>query len=467
MNNVISPKQLRPLALSSSLVSGLLLASTAQAGTVTDVDLTSAGIILPTTNISLYDNAATGVRLSGGLTVHGFAAGTRNANFGGTREGAQPDKGPDWWEAAVIPSLAGEVDLPESRGTLFGGVSGSYGLTRGNAHGDVDGATPGHPEEARLKKSYLGWRSGDMLTDSLGEDAITFSFGRQTFQFGDGFLVGDAYSDTGKNAVYYIGPGDEFQSSAVLSLESQGWHGDLFHLKAHQYVSGGSDQDTSLNGVNVDYTLGDRAKFGAAYLDIYDSDIDARDGMEVYNLRAKGIPLASLPGLALGGQYVYETNNRQNVDDHAWYGQVTYTFLNTPWTPEIAYRYAEFSQGYDPLFYSFAGGWGSWYFGEVVGEYMLFNSNLKVDMVKASIRPHESLETGLIGYRFRYDETPQGISSRDFAREVDLYADWTVTDHFSISGVYGVAFPDDGAKQSGLYDDHTSQLVELFATYSF
>ncbi|OHV07669.1 hypothetical protein [Kushneria phosphatilytica] len=446
---------------------GLLLTGSAQAA-VTDIDYLSPGIQLPSADIELYNNRQSGIRLNGGLTLYGYGATTRNANFGASESisGNPTKRHPSWWEATAMPTLTGEVDLPNA-GTAFAGVTAVGSMTRGNAYGDVDGATPDHPEDARIDRAYLGWRSGALFADSLGKDALTVSFGRQKFEFGEGFLVGDGYLDTGKYGGYWIGASEGFHNTAILSLDSHGWHGDLFHLKKEQYVRGGPDTETSMNGINASYTLGDRAKFGAAVMHTYDSDISALDGTDIYNLRAKGKPFASIPDLSLGGQYVYEDNNDNGIDDDAWYGQVTYRFSKVRWTPELAYRHAEFSENYDTVFYDFAGGWGNWYMGEIVGEYMLFNSNLDVDMVRASLNPSESLETGIIGYNFRYHDTPSGVTDRDFAREVNLYADWNITDRLSLSGVYAVAFPGDGAEQTFMGNDHSAQLFELFATYTF
>ncbi|WP_158700906.1 alginate export family protein [Phytohalomonas tamaricis] len=435
--------------------------------TVTDIDYLNAGIQLPPADIELYNNEQSGIRLNGALSLYGYGAVTRNANFGARESigGATTKRHPAWWEASLVPILTGEADMPGGS-RLFGGVKGVLSMTRGNQYGDIDGATPGHPEHGRVDLAYLGWNSGTLLADSLGEDALSLSFGRQKFEFGDGFLVGDGYSDTGKYAGYYIGPSEGFQNSVVASIDSHGWHGDLFHLKQDQYVQGGSDQQTYANGANVDYTWDGRAKFGAAYVHTYHSDTASREGMDVYNLRAKGVPFEAIPDLSLGGQYVHEDNSKAGINDDGWYAQATYTFSNVKWTPQLMYRYAEFSENYDTLFYDFAGGWGNWYMGEIVGEYMLFNSNLKVDMIRASIQPNESLEAGVIGYRFRYKDTPDSVTSRDFAKEVDLYADWNLTDSFALSGVYGVAFPDRGAKQT-FNTDHTSQLFQVFATYTF
>lgn len=448
---------------------GSAVLATPALGAVTDLDYVEAGIKPPSAPHTVYESVDGTRRVNAGLMLYGFGAVTENANFGSERSigGSAPtQEDPSWWEAVIQPALTAGWDT--GAGTLFAGVQGSYALTRGNRYGDAAGATPGHPEQGRLDRAYLGWRSGGLWADTLGEDALTLSLGNQKFIFGDGFLVGDGYSDMGRYAAYYIGPSESFEDTAILSLDSHGWHGDLFHLEEDQDISGASSEETKVNGMNVDYTWRDRAKLGVAYLYTYDSDIDTREGMDVYNLRAKGTPLSRVPNLALGGQLVREENSEQDVDETGWYVQVTYTFNDTRWRPEVLYRRAEFSEDYDPLFYDFAGGWGNWFMGEIVGEYMLFNSNLDIDMIKASLEPRENLETGVIGYRFRYhDRQAAGANDRAFAKEVNLYADWTVTERLNVSTIYAVAFPDEGAEERFMGNDETAHLFQVFASYRF
>lgn len=437
---------------------------------VTDIDYQNAGIVPPAAPHSLYESNDGDVRLNGGLSLYGFAAATSDVNFGSRSSidgGAPTGESPDWLEAVAQPALTAEWDV-DGAGTWFTGVQGSYAATRGSAYGDAAGATPDHPEHARLDRAYLGWRSGSLWADTLGEDAITLSGGRQKFQFGEGFLVGDGFTDTGKYSGYYIGPSEGFENTAVASIDSHGWHGDLFHLEADQYVLGGPDVETKANGINVDYTLGERAKIGAAYLRVYDSDTAGRDGMDVYNLRAKGKPFAAVPNFSLGGQIVHEKNDDEGIDDNGWYVQATYDFVDAPWTPQIAYRHAEFEENYDTLFYDFAGGWGNWFMGEIVGEYMLFNSNLDIDMLRFSVAPRDDLEAGVIGYHFRYhDREAAGASDSDFADEINLYADWSVTERLSLSAIYAFASPNAGAEERFGGNDDDAQLIELYATYTF
>ncbi|MCM5705025.1 hypothetical protein [Larsenimonas salina] len=448
----------------SALEAGMVMTAPAQAA-VTDLDYIDPGIQEPSAPHTLYESNS-GVRLYGGFKAFAFGAATKNANFGATRSigGSPTRQNPGWWEATAMPTLRFELDTGRSK--VFAGLTAVTSMTRGNRYGDASGATPDHPENARIDRAYVGWQSGTLF-DALDDDAITLSLGRQQFMFGEGFLIGDGFTDTGKYGGYYIGASQGFKNAAVASFDSGGVHADLFRLEADKYKQGGPNVETTLNGINASYTFAERAKLGGAYLKIEDSDTQSRDGMAVWNVRLKGRPLERLPGWALGGQYVHERNDAQNLSEHAWYLQSTYTFTETPWRPELAYRYAEFSPRYDTLFYEFAGGWGNWFMGEVVGEYMLFNSNLKVDMLKASIAPRDDLETGLLAYRFRLDDADvAGAGSDEFAKELDVYANWRVSERLTLLGIYGVALPDEGAEDI-FGRDEPSQIVEVLATYEF
>ncbi|MNT49214.1 hypothetical protein D3C72_1860510 [compost metagenome] len=58
------------------------------------------------------------------------------------------------------------------------------------------------------------------------------------------------------------------------------------------------------------------------------------------------------------------------------------------------------------------------------------------------------------------------MTSRDFANELDVYVNWTVTPSLTVSAVYGMALPGDAAKQ--IYgDNNRSQLFETIVTWSF
>jgi hypothetical protein len=62
----------------------------------------------------------------------------------------------------------------------------------------------------------------------------------------------------------------------------------------------------------------------------------------------------------------------------------------------------------------------------------------------------------LFYFQFQIDD-PQGfdssVTARDFAKEIDLVADWSATDHLSFSAVAAVSIPDSGATQYTGGDD--------------
>jgi hypothetical protein len=116
--------------------------------------------------------------------------------------------------------------------------------------------------------------------------------------------------------------------------------------------------------------------------------------------------------------------------------------------------------------YGYGGEYGTWYQGEIVGEYMLFNSNVDIDLLKLAVQPRQDVAVGLMGYRFRLEKAPEGVTSRDFANEVDLYVNWTITPALTVSALYGMALPGDAAKQIFGANDRSS-LFQTLVTWSF
>ena len=92
--------------------------------------------------------------------------------------------------------------------------------------------------------------------------------------------------------------------------------------------------------------------------------------------------------------------------------QAAYEFGKVAWKPKLSYRYAFFegddpstakNEAFDPLLPGFSD-WGSWWQGEIAGEYFLSNSNLISHQVRVHVTPSESLGAGLIGYVFQADQ---------------------------------------------------------------
>ncbi|WP_052196253.1 alginate export family protein [Pseudomonas putida] len=388
----------------------------------------------------------------------------KNQAFGGRTSGIglEVDRTSSRVEGFVLPDV--KVTGPQTAfGTVFGGVSAVGAMTRGDS--DAGGFTHDNPESVGMETAFVGWKSADLFP-TLGKDALTLSGGRQNFMIDNGFLIGDGHADQGKDAAAWIGPRTAFKNTLIAQLDTGKIHADVFDLTASADLEYADyKENLRLRGGNFEWrdSLG---TLGATYYHTLDADNAARDGVDVYDVRAKGTPFTALPQISLAGEYVWQKGGDADKSAHGWYAQASYAFTDVPWTPTLTYRRTQYSDDYDPMTYGYGGEYGTWYQGEIVGEYMLFNSNVNIDLLKLALQPRENIDFGVMGYRFRLDKAPEGVSSRDFANELDVYVNWTVTPSLTVSAVYGMALPGDAAKQ--IYgDNNRSNLFETVVTWSF
>ncbi|MDR3441276.1 hypothetical protein [Telmatospirillum sp.] len=421
------------------------------------------------------------------------------ANFGlGNFKAGTGDRlaghSPTWAEGFAKPELKltyhnGDV------GTIFGDISVIGAGTLGNGEAQLAATTYGNPIRADVEEAYIGY-ANDMPFANPGDTAIV-TVGRQAFTVGDNFLIGSGTANTGQRAAYWLAPRTAFNGFGTLKLNADPVRADVFVLQnsVDQRITRGYDQPkTSFAGVNLEYfkTAGvagadgatnyaDRQFYvGMTYFNIYSADMGAnntgaftndgasnsalssyadRDGMNVYSVRIGGNPFSGPPVLAnasIYGEYVREMNGTANrkVNANAYYGEAGYVFPDYWAKPKLSYRYAHFSgdksavqsgadtkHGYDPLFYS-AGprDYGSWYMGEITGQYLLFNSNEDVHMVNLTIAPTPTLKLMAIYYRFMLDQTRSlGISNRHFDDEINLVGEYAYSSATNFAVVAGVA----------------------------
>jgi hypothetical protein len=221
-----------------------------------------------------------------------------------------------------------------------------------------------------------------------------------------------------------------------------------------------------------------------------------RNGLNVYSGYLHGSFFESDPDILFHSQFVLERNDAvdRRVSADAWYIEPGYRFSSLPWTPQLNLRYAHFSgdpnpadrikQSYDPLFVTGGDrGFGSWTLGEIFGQFISPNSNLNVKMANLKLSPlPDVLDIGAIYYDFDFDQVRQfddpGITARHAADELDLYAEWSLNDKTSVTGVFGFAVPGAGLKQaaqvfiaksgpSGRAFGRTTTLVELILQYKY
>jgi len=369
------------------------------------------------------------------------------------------------WQEGVV-TLGAELN-PREAG-LYGRVSTVGTATWGD--GDAAGFTSGQERELDLEDAFVGYRS-----EALGGSpwSLDVSAGRQAITLGDGFLVagdalnlGDALGDElDRGGAYYLAGRQAFDRTAVVALGHSGWQGQLAWFEsdnpaqastemaaltlAHDHGSG-LVEATYLRGLGVDEAQAD-------------DFLAERDGMDVYGVRLEQRLLDD--ALTLRGELAHQ---RKDTRENAWALEPAWTFSELPGQPTLSLRYSRFSEAWDPLFYGFTRGYGTWFQGEVAGNYAgPFNSNAEVWRLGLEGAVNESLHLGLLAYDFSSRDT---LDQPDMGgREYNLYAEWLPTDWLYVSPLLGWYAPDSSASRGGIQlgDDDTSFYAQLLVGVFF
>lgn len=432
-------------------------------------------------------------------------------------------KDPVWLEGFIAPELKASF-VSASAGEFYGDISAVGAITRGDGDANLTSSTWGNPSHIALENAFAGWKSADALR-GWESNALDVRAGRQVFQVGDAFLIGDGTYDAGRRAAYYMGPRLAFDGLGIVKVDTNPVRGDLFLLRSNtdQTLLDGQDQPrTDFVGVNIEwfeskpdsegrFAYADRARYaGLMATYVYDADsagcfstascpagasaIESnsdRKGLGVISARFGGAMISALPDLSLYGEYAYELNDRSGdrVRANAWYVEPGWTFSSAPWTPRAFYRYSHFSgdgnpndgtkRSFDPLFYTTGRGYGTWQMGEIAGQYFLFNSNQNTHQFGLSANPTDSLTLSALFYAFFYDQPGQfGGTASHAMNEIDLIAQWAVTGKLSLTGAVGIATSGKGGRQflrgevSGIPNaptsfDRTWTVTEITLTYAF
>jgi hypothetical protein len=437
-----------------------------------------AAVVATPCSAQFWQLTKDGFTVSAGMKAGVGAIATGNTNFGAgfLESDGTINHNVDYAEGYAQPRVDVSYDTG-SIGTFYGAASGVAGGTLG---GDPGGFTRDSPTAITADEAYAGWKSGNLLS-GLGENAIDVVGGRAKYQVGSGFIMWDGFLDEGNDALYWLAPRFAFEQAGIVRLNTTPVSGQAFYLKANNF------QDNShLAGANIDYTPKDWGPLGLMYFQIFDSDDSGtfvRDGMNVINPRVFKIPVPFVPNLTITGEDAYEFghDSKRDLDISAngWYVQLDYGVGNwLPGSPTLSYRYSKFSgeenpsnpgnssNAFDPLFYYGPGTWGTWFQGEITGEYLLFNSNEIAHMVQLNFSPTPAITTGILFFDISLDKnnyfgTP--VSSTHFDDEVNLYFNWNITDHIYLGVVGALAWPGTAAKEafgsSKTYELLESQLV--------
>jgi hypothetical protein len=400
--------------------------------------------------------------LDAGLGAFGFS----NSLYTDVRPDPSGDLSDNWLESFVKPKLSATRGLGE--GTLYGAIS---------AVGERTFAAPpplvgDEASSFQIEDAYLGWRSGTAL--GVGEDALDLTVGRTQYKIGRGFLLWDGGGEGGSRGGFWSNARKAWAFAGVARFKPKNHAFEAFYLNRDEVPE--SETGTALWGGNYELTLGEANTIGASYLNFQADSLPARDGLSVFNVRAFLAPFGFAPDLSFAGEYAQEDNG-DLLSSTAWTAQAAYQLSRVAWSPRLSYRYAFFegddpgtatNEGFDALLPGFSD-WGSWWQGEIAGEYFVSNSNLISHQVRLHVTPSDALGAGLIGYVFELDQPASfapGVTSTDLATELDFYADWQLNSNFLVSFVAAWGDPKEAAAQGyGRTSNFTYGMI--YVSYSY
>ena len=404
------------------------------------------------------------------LTAGGAAISTRNINFGAgrtdTRSGQNTGTHADWQEVYLKPAVSFNYALNPDFDLLAKG-SGVAASTFGD--GDAGGFSRSSDGRVSVEEAYAGFRAGEWR----------FTAGRQDYMIGSGFIVMDGNLDFHNDGAFWLGPRTAFRDSAILAWSRDALSVQAFSLRTDDHLG-----DYRMNGVNLDFVVPDVATFGAMAMKLDSEEQSSntatpREGMEVYNVRAMNAKLPGIQDLTLNAEYAIQggKDNGLEYDAKAWYAKAEYGFSELPLQPVLGYRYAYFSgdenlgdnkrESWDALSKGFVD-WGTWLIGDVVGNYLLNNSNQRVHTWSLKTQVHPTVTLGAMHHQFSLDEKNlfgAPVSDRRFADESVIYLDWTPTPQLYTSLSYNWVQPKAAAKQ--LLEDKDFSAVEMYFTYRY
>ena len=386
--------------------------------------------------------------------------GYANPLFTNPRDEPSRDLSRQWFEGYATPALSAR--WAHGAGELYGKLSAvgerTYGAPPAPAGSDAS--------SFQVEDLHIGWRS----------DTFDVTVGRARYELGHGFLVYDGAGDGGSRGGYWSNPRKAFAFAAIGRFIPRPHRAEVFYLDKDEVPEG--ETGSRVWGANYEVSIGEQSTLGVTFMKLSaDPEIEpARDGLNVFNARAYSAPIRALPSLSFEAEYALEDNG-DVLRSTAWTLLGAYQLNGLPWMPLLSYRYAFFqgddeatpaSEAFDPLFQGFYD-WGTWWQGEIAGEYFLSNSNLISHQLRAHFTPRDVLATGLILYKFKLDEPASyapGVTDGALAVEADWYTDWTINKNVKASFVAAYAQPRSAVRQAFGRTDHFVYGM-IYLTYGY
>jgi hypothetical protein len=393
------------------------------------------------------------LEFSAGWGFFGFG----NSLYANSHDEVTQDLSDNWMEGYVKGGFSGTHKM-SGGGELYAAVTG-VGERTYNAPPPLVG---GEASSFDVEDLYIGWRN----------ETFDIAVGRTQYKLGHGMLIYDGASEGGSRGGFWSGARKSYEFAAVAKAKFGPTTVEAFYLDRDELPE--SDSASAAWGANVEFSWNEDNTVGATYTSWTANGLrPERDDMEAINLRAYLTPFPALKPLSFELEYALEDNG-ELIDSSAWNALAGWQFEGA-WKPKVSYRYAVFegddpdtaaNESFDGLWTGFYD-WGSWWQGEIGGEYFLSNSNLISHQFRVHAKPSESISTGLILYDFKFDHPETaGVVSSDLLTELDWYMDWTINDHFLVSFVAAYASPGDAVEEGfGRDEDFVYGMVYLGYTY--
>jgi hypothetical protein len=360
---------------------------------------------------------------------------------------------PDWGEGFIEPGIAASYALGGGV-SIYGAYSWMGTATRGTDNGGNGNTWHGDNEQL-----YGGLKWHDTAS-GLGVDV---SYGQQDFEVGKGMLLAKGASNGVQRGANQMGPRAAWENAMLATVSVADFKVQGFWLKPND--SSAAATGTTLDGVNLEWNPTGPLRLGAMWIHVPDSEIVTRDGLDVYDFRARWHPFWASPHFWLEGEYAAET--KSGVDAFGWLLQANYNRQDLPWKPLFDFRYAALSgdksgtakwEGFDPLY--FGGSNPNWYQGQI-GSTIFNNTNMKVASAGVTLTPDEK---NIIVLRYLYFAADQansslavpgpgqpvpvggGVPSKPLANEFDTSWTYIFDKHLNVNGFAAYAAPGSGYK---------------------
>jgi hypothetical protein len=353
-----------------------------------------------------------------------------------------------------------------------------YGLYKDRSEVDVDWAY--------LKLEYLFNSPFDL---TVGRQYINIE---KSMIIGSGYFQKTAawllFQRTWPFAVRLDGSFGPFEATAIWAESKNYWQepglGDPTKIIGRDGVD--------VAGINLHYTITETAYvFGGFYKKLDDSgvlkpnfagtgrDLHVDSDTEAYDI---GTDLRFGP-FNLEGEFVYQSGKAGRLGDTELnrdaFGLVTsarYT-LNLPYSPYLRLHYIYLSgddnpndshvNDYDPMFYPYIA-YNRFFVGALVGPAQLPFTNKKVGIVEVGFAPTKWSNIYLIWLNHRLSERFYlgiPVTHKEWANELNLICDLSVTDHLFIYVGLGYIIPSDAAKEIFRSDDNAFLAQTWFRFY--